>query len=63
MNTKNLYIFRHGETDWNTVFKLQGQSKDMPLNQKGLDQAHALAENMQNINLQAIYTSPLRRAY
>ena len=30
----NVFICRHGETDWNTLWKLQGRT-DIPLNQNG----------------------------
>jgi len=29
-----IYLVRHGETDWNSVHRLQGQS-DVELNEKG----------------------------
>lgn len=32
---KKIYLFRHGETDWNVLQKMQG-SKDIELNEKGI---------------------------
>ncbi|MFZ1681135.1 MAG: histidine phosphatase family protein [Rhizobiaceae bacterium] len=33
-----LYVIRHGQTDWNAEFRLQGQA-DVPINALGRDQA------------------------
>jgi len=58
----SLILVRHGETEWNVIGRYQGQA-DPPLNECGLTQAHRLAEMLAGAGLQAIYTSPLRRAY
>ena len=34
----NIYVTRHGETEWNTYWKLQGRSNTV-LNEKGREQA------------------------
>jgi Fructose-2,6-bisphosphatase len=57
----DLYIFRHGETDWNRERRLQGHT-DIPLNQTGVDQAHKLAELIAPFKPQVIFTSDLSRA-
>lgn len=56
-----LYVVRHGETDWNHERRLQGRL-DVPLNDTGLVQAHALARYFEGRWLARVYTSPLRRA-
>lgn len=58
-----LWLIRHGETDWNREGLYQGQA-DIPLNELGLAQAQAAAEKLvQSSQLfSAIYSSPLRRA-
>ena len=56
-----LYLIRHGETDYNNSLRFQGQT-DIPLNQKGIEQAEKAADFFRNIPLQAIYTSTLIRA-
>lgn len=56
-----LYIIRHGQTDWNIKKKLQG-TEDIPLNDTGRQQAALCAEVLSDIPFEAIYTSPLSRA-
>lgn len=58
-----IYFARHGETDWNVIGRIQGTT-DIPLNEKGREQAVMLADNLmaQNINLGRIYCSKLIRA-
>ncbi len=56
-----ILLVRHAETDWNHTRRFQGRS-DLPLNQKGRDQAHALALALKDEFLAAIYSSPLARA-
>lgn len=58
---RNLYIFRHGETDWNIAKKMQGIA-DIPLNEHGIAQAHDLADKLSNVHFDCIYTSSLSRA-
>jgi len=40
---KEFFLFRHGETDWNSQGRLQG-SANIPLNKTGVKQAEALRE-------------------
>lgn len=56
-----LYIMRHGETDDNTRRVLQGQ-KDNPLNKNGINQALEARAELEEIQFDRIYVSPLIRA-
>ena len=57
----SFYIFRHGETDFNRLRKYQG-SLDIALNQTGVEQAMALAQNLKDLHLDHIVSSDLSRA-
>ena len=56
-----LYFVRHGQTDWNVLRKLQGQT-DIELNNHGIDEAKITKEKFKNIKIDYIYCSPLKRA-
>jgi len=56
------YFLRHGETEWNLSRRWQG-STDVPLNETGLAQADAVRGHVAELELAAIYTSPLDRAH
>ncbi|WML55603.1 histidine phosphatase family protein [Neobacillus sp. PS3-12] len=57
----NIYITRHGETQWNSENRLQGW-KDSELTDNGKRNAVALGERLYQINFNTIYTSPIDRA-
>ena len=56
-----LYIIRHGQTDWNLTFRLQGQT-DIPLNQCGIDLALLTGRGMKGLYIDRCICSPLTRA-
>ncbi len=56
-----LYIMRHGETQWNHLNKIQGQ-KDIELNKTGIAQAEKAREEFNKYEFDLIICSPLKRA-
>lgn len=59
--TKTIYIFRHGQTDYNVARRVMGQL-DIPLNDVGRAQAVELADKLATFAIGVIYSSPLTRA-
>ena len=59
----NIYLLRHGETDWNVAGRLQGRV-DTPLNQNGIQQIENVASTLAELNpcINTIISSPLLRA-
>ena len=57
-----VYIIRHGKTDWNKECRFQG-AKDIPLNEEGRQAARKLGERLKDIHFDDIFSSPLSRAY
>lgn len=56
-----LYIIRHGQTEWNIAYKLQGKT-DIPLNEEGRRQAEEARKLFNNIDIDLIICSTLDRA-
>lgn len=56
-----IYLVRHGETLWNKEKKLQG-NLNSPLTEKGIEEAHKLAERLKDKSFSKIFSSPLKRA-
>lgn len=56
-----IYLFRHGETDWNKARRLQGQS-DISLNEFGRELAVKTADALKDVKFDRVFSSPLDRA-
>ena len=59
-SSRMVYLFRHGETEWNTKGRYQG-TKDSPLTARGRQQADDHASLMRRFGVQHVYASPLGR--
>ena len=54
-------LVRHGQTEWNKNERFRGRA-DIPLNETGVAQAQQVAARLVGEKIDAIYSSPLRRA-
>ena len=61
MSKTVIYSARHGETEFNVKYCLCGRL-DIPLTEKGVQQAHLLAQSLVGKGIQKIYCSDLSRA-
>lgn len=57
----NIYVVRHGQTDWNVEHRMQGHT-NVPLNLLGINQAKNVAIDLKDIPFDIIISSPLSRA-
>ncbi|QGJ68378.1 Phosphoglycerate mutase [Planctomycetales bacterium 10988] len=57
----HLYCVRHGESEYNADHRIQGQLNPS-LSELGRLQGKAVAEVFQTVEIEAIFTSPLKRA-
>jgi probable phosphoglycerate mutase len=56
-----IHLVRHGETSWNAEGRLQGQT-DIPLNDRGFEQAKEAAATLERLPIGAVFASDLTRA-
>lgn len=62
MQTKTIYLIRHGQTEYNRKGVVQGSGIDAPLNETGHMQAQAFFRAYQHIPFRRVYTSVLQRS-
>ncbi len=56
-----IIVARHGETEWNASEIFRGR-RDIGLNETGIKQAELLGNYLIDLRIEAIYSSPLKRA-
>jgi broad specificity phosphatase PhoE len=56
-----VFLLRHGETAWNKLGRVMGRSQ-VPLGADGIQQIQKIAPLIATLELDGIYSSPLRRA-
>jgi len=57
-----IILARHGETQWNVEGRHQGQTFDIPLSERGREQALALGRRLGGLDIARAVASPLLRA-
>lgn len=63
MGISNIYLARHGQTEYNRCNQIQGRGIDISLNNTGRRQARAIANHLNGIGLSVILSSSLKRSY
>jgi broad specificity phosphatase PhoE len=58
---EEVYLVRHGETEWNRTGRRQGQL-DAPLTESGLAEVQRVAERIESLSVDGVFSSPLGRA-
>jgi len=58
-----VYLLRHGETTWNADGNRYCGASDVELTPKGLEQALQAQKLLEGIRFDAVYSSPLQRAF
>lgn len=58
---RNVYLARHGETEWNRIGRWQGAT-DIPLSDVGRAQARLLADRLRDRGISQVHASQLSRA-
>ena len=58
----SIYLVRHGQTAWNKEEIFRGRT-DIPLDETGLKQAELVGQYFKGMEIQAIYSSSLSRAW
>jgi len=61
MSMPEIYLMRHGETQWSLSGKHTGVT-DIPLTERGRQQARLLRQELVTRNFKLVLTSPLQRA-
>ncbi|MFN3940868.1 MAG: histidine phosphatase family protein, partial [Chitinophagales bacterium] len=60
---KEIYLIRHGETDFNRKGIVQGKGVDSVLNENGIAQSQLFFEAYKQVGFDKIYVSNLKRTF
>lgn len=58
----NIYLTRHGQTEWNLEGRMQGWGNG-ELTEEGINDAIALGKRLKDVPIDVIYSSSSKRAY
>ena len=58
----NIFLARHGQTEYNKNNQIQGRGIDASLNETGRRQAQAIGRQLREIELHRVYSSSLKRS-
>jgi len=58
----NVYLLRHGQTQWNAENNRYCGRTDVPLTEIGKKQATVVKEQLKDLSFDVVYASPLQRA-
>mmetsp|Transcript_9374 Transcript_9374/g.40710 ORF Transcript_9374/g.40710 Transcript_9374/m.40710 type:complete len:352 (-) Transcript_9374:400-1455(-) len=61
-NRRLCLLVRHGQTDWNSQGRVQGQIDESRLLPKGEEQARMVGRYLKGVQFDKVYSSPLNRA-
>ena len=61
LTMEEVYLVRHGETEWNLTGRLQGQL-DSPLSEKGMMEVQRTSKRIESLPVDGVFSSPLGRA-
>jgi broad specificity phosphatase PhoE len=59
----DVYLLRHGQTQWNADGNRYCGRSDIPLTDTGIRQAISVREQLKALTFSAVYSSPLQRAF
>ncbi len=58
---KRIWLVRHGATEWSDAGRFNG-STDVPLNERGRDQARSLGHELARLDIEHVWTSDRKRS-
>jgi len=61
LTMEEVYLVRHGETEWNLTGRRQGQL-DSPLSERGMMEVQRTSKRIESLPVDGVFSSPLGRA-